>query len=502
MGGELDHIAGAVSVSGAGDASANGAYRTSGASRNGAPVYWHVEKGGAVAIAREPGTSSKTGKVRHGWVVSEAGRPLYGVRTESCVVPSAGWRALSGAAPVPSVAAFPSLGSLGFSEANRATNSCEAAAERGEWSVVCEACDVGLAALAHYASGRVAGADLDVGAPVLHRATALLSRRGVAAARLGHARSALRDCAAALELAPGLEEVRQTAREAAQSLLAITAEDASELLEAVGRGCILDRCTPLRLRPVEEWIDEALRVAGARELARRKLQDAQACDEPSEAAGGEAEACDPCRSGEVPKGGSQRPSGGPSRSRVDPAYHSGFMAWINFPRAQAIDEAVDTTEWAYDVGHKIAELNWRFIGRRLGVDISDCTRTEAVLRLMEAYDDAGAPRDPRAPPETAVESLIDSAERVAPVKKERVVWDSEARLARPADDVEAELPLRRLRGSAVAGPELPWRADELVGGRKGGHWRQAFIDAAAKDAQEAGVPDLNGIGYPTPAKVR
>jgi len=312
--------------------------------------------------------------------------------------------------------------------------------------------------------------------------------------------------------------------------------DADELLEAAGSGQILDRCAPLVLRPVELWIDEARQVADARAGARARAAGARpSAGRPADVAArraGEEGGADDIRSpgaeaehsgggGDVVDdvgagteaaaivGANTRGSGRDREplEEVDEDRHRGFMSWINFPRATGIDTPMQRAEWTEFVGSKLSLMNWKFIGRRRDADLSFCAEpAEAVSRLLDSYDAAGAPKEPLPKAMTDVEQHIHevgaSVQGVAQAPLDRLVWDRHAGVPRAAEEAADALARRHPEADLFFSEALPWRSDEAVNGRKGSHWRQAFLDTAALAAKEAGVMDLNGIGYPSPARVK
>merc|ERR1712187_1058446 len=90
-------------------------------------------------------------------------------------------------------------------------------------------------------------------------------------------------------------------------------------------------------------------------------------------------------------------------------YNKGFLNWIAFLRGGEIEKTMPRWEWADWLGPKLSSLNWKLIGQRLGVDTTGVSQSEAVVRLMVAYEQAGAPPGPApkaAPPKNAADHVI------------------------------------------------------------------------------------------------
>jgi len=394
----------AVVVSGAGVAGANGIYKMSGKEKCGAPVYRHTESEAIFSIAREPQVSRKTGKTKHGWLLAESGAGLYGVPTESLVVPSSGWKAFDGTPPTPTVEVHRLLAEVLFAAADAARFDGEQALEQEAWESAISAFDSGLDSLERSGDR--------FGEPFERRAALLFSRRAAANGKLGRHRDAMRDAVAAMELVPALECATAAATRAAVELGCRDEREALELLEVAGTGQILDRGAPLCLGDVERWVEEVARAARAR-----------AASEPEATKGAEAAAA----------GAGGRGTAVEARPVVEvtPEYHRGFMSWINFLRADPLEDDMYRDDWAEMVGRKLSSLNWKFTARRVGVDTAGDTQTEAVLRLMAAYEKAGQPPGPPLPkPEkTAAEHLLNKlAHSVHKVEEESVPWDSDQAL--------------------------------------------------------------------------
>eukprot|EP00445_Apocalathium_hangoei_P008752 CAMPEP_0203882278 /NCGR_PEP_ID=MMETSP0359-20131031/26512_1 /ASSEMBLY_ACC=CAM_ASM_000338 /TAXON_ID=268821 /ORGANISM="Scrippsiella Hangoei, Strain SHTV-5" /LENGTH=532 /DNA_ID=CAMNT_0050802301 /DNA_START=26 /DNA_END=1621 /DNA_ORIENTATION=- len=525
--GSAGHAAGALLVKGAGRDAVNGIYRCTGCQRNEAPVYSHSELGAAVSIARELGRSGKAGKPKFGWLLSENGAAVYGMSSQALSPPSAGWKAFTGEAPAPvSLEMFASLADASLHLAWAASAEAEARLEAEDWTATHEALSRGLEVLAR-SGARLTDTFEECAASLLAtRATVALATPAAVHDVRGACLAALRDAVAALELAPRNESARATAQEAARQGLGLEEADADELLEAAGSGQILDRCAPLVLRPVELWIDEARQVADARASARARAAGARpsaarTADGAARRAGEEGGADDvrsPGAEAERSGGGGDvvedvcdgveaagivgadaRGSGREPLEEVDEDRHRGFMSWINFPRAAGIDTPMQRAEWAEFVGSKLSLMNWKFIGRRRDADLSFCVEpAEAVSRLLDSYDAVGAPKEPLPKAMTDVEQHIHevgaSVQGVAQALLDRLVWDRHAGVPRAAEEAADALERRHPEADLSFSEALPWRSDEAVNGRKGSHWRQAFLDTAALAAKEAGVMDLNGIG--------
>lgn len=160
------------------------------------------------------------------------------------------------------------------------------------------------------------------------------------------------------------------------------------------------------------------------------------------------------------------------------------------------------------VGEKLSLMNWKFVGRRRGVELPRCESVAgAALLLLDAYEAAGAPKERGLEALTGVERHMHEVQAdvqvVARGIEERLVWDGVARAPRVAEEAAEEAAVRRrLDMNESLKAALPWNADDAVNGRRGGRWRQEFLDSAAKEAREAGVPDMRGIGYPSPTAVK
>ncbi|CAE8617009.1 unnamed protein product, partial [Polarella glacialis] len=240
----------AVVISGAGVQDANGTYRATPKEYCDAPTYEHVERGAEFKITREPHTNAKTGAVKHGWLLGQNCKPLYGAPTESLEVPSAGWKKFGGDDPVPTVK-VQQLEDLLFAMADDSKSAADAALECEDWALAVQHCTAGIDALKR-SGGRFCDA-------FKNRAALILSRRASAHLRLKDFKAALRDAVASLELgAPGLSSAEAVALEAARELGCKDDSLAQKILEPVGTGRILDPGAPLVLRCVERWVAEVV----------------------------------------------------------------------------------------------------------------------------------------------------------------------------------------------------------------------------------------------------
>jgi len=160
----------------------------------------------------------------------------------------------------------------------------------------------------------------------------------------------------------------------------------------------------LHLQSVERWVEETMRVVRAR--AAPAVSAAEELRGTEEAAKVDTKPV----------------------VEVDPEYHRGFMHWINFLRADALRVDMFREDWAHMVGRKLSALNWKYTARRVGVDTSGDSQTEAVLKLMAAYEKAGKPAGPPLPqPEKCqAEHLIRKlAHSVCKVEQERPAFDGD-----------------------------------------------------------------------------
>mmetsp|Transcript_30974 Transcript_30974/g.92147 ORF Transcript_30974/g.92147 Transcript_30974/m.92147 type:complete len:325 (-) Transcript_30974:54-1028(-) len=253
---EASEVPQAIVISAAGAAGANGIYRATAREECGAPVYEHAAAGAVFKICRSATASKKTGRAKHGWLLSEKGAPLYGVPTESVAVPPSGWKAFGGAEPLPEVKVHPRLAGAFFDEADDAKGLGDAAMTREEWQAAQEHFAAGLEALDRSGDR--------FGEPFESRAAGLLAARADCLVQLGEHRQAVRDAIAALELVPGCRAAAAAAAEGARADGWDEASVRGLLDEQVGNGRILDRGAPLALRVVEKWIDSFAPQGGQR----------------------------------------------------------------------------------------------------------------------------------------------------------------------------------------------------------------------------------------------
>lgn len=239
----------AITISGAGTQEANGVYKATGREYCDAPVYEHMEKGADLKITREPHKNAKTGAVKHGWLLGQKKTPLYGAPTESLVVPSTGWKKFSGVAPAPSVKVHAQVVDIFYDEADVAKASGDAAIEKQDWASAEQSFTHGIESLKR--SGE------RFGDAFKSRAAVLLARRATVFVKSQEHRLALRDATAALELIRGLASAEAVFTEAAKQL-GCTDDAVKKLLEPIGNGRILDTGSPLVLRCVERWLEDAV----------------------------------------------------------------------------------------------------------------------------------------------------------------------------------------------------------------------------------------------------
>lgn len=392
--GASDDLPQAVAISGAGTTGADGIYRRRPEKlKSNAPVYKHATAESNFSISREPHTSQKTGKTKHGWLLYDQSSPLYGVQSEALAVPSSGWRAFQGDAPVPKVETFRSAADAFVAEADVCGRRGEEAAEQEQWAAASSSFSAALQALG--LSGQRFGGAFEL------RAAWLLSRRAEASLQLEAERAALRDAVAALELVPTHDRARTAAVKAAEVVGQCSAEAALDIVEVAGSGQILDRGAPLHLSVVDQWVEEVAHVARLRASTKRVVPAASTPDVPA------------------PEKASQ-PS--PPVKKVDFHYHRGFMHWINFLRSNPLDDEMFREDWAEMVGQKMSSLSWKYTARRVGVNTTDLSCTEAVLQLMLAYEAAGKPPGPPLPEPARCEAehlMATLGRQVRPVRDER-----------------------------------------------------------------------------------
>jgi len=129
---------------------------------------------------------------------------------------------------------------------------------------------------------------------------------------------------------------------------------------------------------------------------------------------------------------------------------------------------------------------------------------QVVLALLEHYEQEGAQEDEvDEAARTGIDRHIDRAAAQVDAAKclpwERVVWDKTCFWPRTEEQVLEE-PVATVPAASC---QLPSRSDEALQGPRGPLWRTLRIDeAASKAAYEAGVMDVNLIGYPSPMQVK
>eukprot|EP00439_Symbiodinium_sp_Y106_P055263 s3268_g7.t1 len=194
--------------------------------------------------------------------------------------------------------------------------------------------------------------------------------------------------------------------------------DADELLEVIRRGGILDRCSPLSLRVVEQWVEDVAKVADARANLRHR-QSEGAVDDPQQQAEQAVASEEPGRRVKSLSG-----------SEVTDVYHRGFVAWAGFPRAEEMREhsfePLFFHEWVLWLGNQLSILNWRLLARRKGVQLEDSTamsprsqQRAAVEALVAAFESAGRPavEEPEVQGRPALcdaEAVLQQVSRVVP----------------------------------------------------------------------------------------
>ncbi|CAK9082567.1 unnamed protein product [Durusdinium trenchii] len=234
----------AVVVSGAGCEEANGVYKATEREYCDAPVYEHAERGQELKITREPHKNAKTGAVKHGWLLGQSARPLYGAPTESLTVPASGWKKFGGEEPVPTIKTLLHADEIFFISADDSKLAGDDALEQKDWK----------GAIQHYTAGidilKRTNDRLNEG--FRSRACLLLTQRGTAHLQLKESKAALRDAVAAMDLEHSAAEAL-----AVDALTELGFKDvAQKILEPVGSGKILDPAAPLVLRCVDRWVSE------------------------------------------------------------------------------------------------------------------------------------------------------------------------------------------------------------------------------------------------------
>jgi len=342
------------------------------------------------------------GRARHGWLLlSPEGEALYGLPTEFLTVPVSTWRCYQAPQPAPRIEAFQVLTGAVNAFVDAVEASVKEALVAEDWQSAREASTSALEGLC--LSGQRFGERFEA------RAVALLRCRAQAALALRDFKAALRDSVVILELLPG-----DTAEEMALTAAAELGADADELLEVIRRGGILDRCSPLSLRVVEQWVEDVAKVADARANPRHR-QSEGAVDDPQQQA-------EQALASEEPGRRVKSLSG----SEVTDVYHRGFVAWAGFPRAEEMREPLFFHEWVLWLGNQLSILNWRLLARRKGVQLEDSTamsprsqQRAAVEALVAAFESAGRPavEEPEVQGRPALcdaEAVLQQVSRVVP----------------------------------------------------------------------------------------
>lgn len=244
----------AIQISGAGTEAANGIYRATAREHTGAPIFEHIVHP-AFTITREPHKSAKTGKTKHGWLLSDKqSGGLYGSPTELLSVPVNGWKQFGGTLPIPEVTVFAQVKEAFFATAAKCEHQAKIAIENEEWQQAVAALNAGLEALD--SSGE------RFGDPFEGYASKMLSQRANVRLHCQETSVALRDAIAALEIIPGLPQAKEVACKCVRELGCkewrwIVRDDDPDIiraLAAVGKGKILDRAAPLALDRVDKFV--------------------------------------------------------------------------------------------------------------------------------------------------------------------------------------------------------------------------------------------------------
>ncbi|CAL1145318.1 unnamed protein product, partial [Cladocopium goreaui] len=372
----------ALLVSSAGCEAANGIYQASPAAK---VVFQHLSSAGFKIFRDEQVLPN--GKVKHGWLLSGQGEPLYGLPSESLSVPlAAAWRCYKAPAPAPRFRAFKAVAEAVYQVVDDAEVATKEAFKAEEWEMARQHCVAALEALSR--------ANQRFGEAFEVRATRIFSLRSEAELQMRNVAAALTHAVAALEISPGDAMAKAAALSAAKDLG--DAKEVEELLQAVGCGEILDRCAPLSLRPVERWVDEVFRVAATRAAYRRRQEQlGSLADDLLE------------ESDEVDEDQNEPPNFQVEALReneeVTDAFHSGFTAWAGF-RSEEMQEPLLFHEWSLWLGGQQSVMNWRFTARRKGLKLASDSEMEcfdqlsprsqrrwAVEKLVAAYEAAGRP---------------------------------------------------------------------------------------------------------------
>eukprot|EP00439_Symbiodinium_sp_Y106_P082423 s756_g21.t2 len=244
----LSDLPQALVISDAGVQDANGIYKATGREYCDAPVYEHVERGQDLKITREPHKNPKTGAIKHGWLLGQGGRPLYGAPTESLAVPASGWKKFGGEEPIPTVQVHLNMDEVLFKSADDRKVEGDQALEKEDWQ----------GAIRHFTDGidTMKRANDCLSDGFKSRASLLLSRRGGAHMRMQEPKAALRDAVAAMDLER--QEAEALAREALRELGFKDEVVLQKILEPVGSGRILDPAAPLVLRCIDRWTADVL----------------------------------------------------------------------------------------------------------------------------------------------------------------------------------------------------------------------------------------------------
>lgn len=520
-----------VLVQGAGEQAVDGVYRKGGTVKNGCPVYVQLGVASSLTLSREVGCS-KGGKVKHGWVLSCCGQSLYGVQSQGNHVPTKGWKQFLGKSPAPaSVELFAGVEPACLAAARWALNKGQAMLESADITNALQTLNRALQVLSLSGVSLSEPFDQCVADLFAARASATCPRleKSIPDENRDHKlRLAIRDAVAALGLVASHTTATRVFEMAAAEYFCLSADaEVQELLAVVQGGSILDPCAPFALDVVDQWLDQARHFAASREADRAQADGVSSRAPESRRNNGmdgaETLICEPGSDELLPdtatescSGATVRPHPERNASRdelrlpgeIDPELHRAFVVWIGFPRAADIDDEMDRSEWVNLVAEKLTLMNWKFMGRRKNVDLSACDdNAHAVLELLGAFIAVGKPMEKVVRKLTDVErhlvSVDSGVENVTRPAQERVVWDGASRSARRAEDAIADAEVRRhLETNEALRAALPWHADDELSGRKGVHWRKEFVDQAAKEALDAGVPDLRGIGYPSPTAVR
>ncbi|CAE7233093.1 CEP164 [Symbiodinium sp. CCMP2592] len=366
----------ALRLAAAGLEAANGVYQVTSKEKFGAPVFQNISQPGFRILRDE---QLNKGRARHGWLLlSPEGEALYGLPTESLTVPVSTWRCYQAPQPAPRIEAFQVLTEAVNAFVDAVEESVKEALVAEDWQSARAASTSALEGLC--LSGQRFGERFEA------RAVALLRCRAQAALALRDFKAALRDSVVILELLPG-----DAAEEMALTAAAELGADAGELLEVIRRGGILDRCSPLSLRVVEQWVEDVAKVAEARANLRHRQSEGAVDNDPQQQ-GEQAEQA-PAPS-EEPRRSIKSLSG----SEVTDVYHRGFVAWAGFPRAEEMREPLFFHEWVLWLGNQLSILNWRLLARRKGVQLEDSTamsprsqQRAAVETLVAAFESAGRP---------------------------------------------------------------------------------------------------------------